>query len=262
MKKLKEVFKQTDVLMHKWTNYFSIYETYFESFRGKNPKFLEIGVQFGGSLKMWDYYFENGEIFGVDINPDCKSLETGNIKIFIGSQNDKIFLGKLASQLKSLDLIVDDGGHTMSQQINTFKLLFPILSEGGIYICEDIESSYQNMYGGGPKRSGTFIEFSKNLIDVINANHSHFFSLKPTPLSKQIEFIHFYNNIVVIKKRTIKEFPHIISNKKIATINNDKRLKVNKLKLFASKVISIINYILGVFRIKPIYIGSTSQRFD
>ena len=49
----------------------------------------------------------------------------------------------------------------MEQQLNTFKILFPILNDGGIYIVEDVESSYQNMYGGGPKRNGTFIEFSK-----------------------------------------------------------------------------------------------------
>ena len=62
----------------------------------------------------------------------------------------------------------------MEQQLNTFKELFPILNDGGIYIVEDIESSYLNMYGGGYKRRGTFVEFSKNIIDFINANHSDF----------------------------------------------------------------------------------------
>ena len=139
---------------------------------------------------MWEKYFANATIFGIDINPDCKNLQTDEIKILIGSQNDKIFLQDASKKLDNLDIIIDDGGHTMEQQINTFEILFPILNQGGIYICEDVESSYQNMYGGGPKRRGTFIEYSKNLIDKLNANHSHFFTLKPSALSKQIEYIH------------------------------------------------------------------------
>lgn len=88
---LKEIFDEVEVSIHKWTNYFNIYERYFNSFRSKNPRFLEIGVQYGGSLKMWSEYFENAKIFGIDINPDCKKLEDGNINIQIGSQNDKKF---------------------------------------------------------------------------------------------------------------------------------------------------------------------------
>ena len=90
-----------------------------------------------------------------------KIFAKDNIDIQIGSQNDKTFLRRYADDVKSLDIIIDDGGHTMEQQLNTFKILFPILNDGGIYIVEDVESSYQNMYGGGPKRNGTFIEFSK-----------------------------------------------------------------------------------------------------
>jgi len=259
-KSLKNIFNEIEVSIHKWSNYFDIYERYFEKFRHEKPNFLEIGVQYGGSLKMWHEYFGNGKIFGIDINPDCKKLENDNIKISIGSQNDKLFLEKFAKEIKTLDLIVDDGGHTMEQQINTFEILFPILSNGGIYICEDIESSYQNMYGGGPKRNGSFVEYCKNLIDVINANHSHFFTLKPSKLSRQIEFIHFYNNMVVIKKNEILNFPYHIKNGKTQTIDIDKRKKVFKLKLFLSKVISLINFILGLLRLRPLYIGATSQR--
>ena len=260
MVKLYDIFMKNEISIHKWENYFDIYEHYLYKFRNKSPKFLEIGVQFGGSLFMWKEFFQNAEIHGIDINPDCKKLELEKLNIHIGSQNDKKFLFDFASKIKSLDIIIDDGGHTMEQQINTFEILFPILNEGGIYICEDTESSYQNMYGGGPKRKGTFIEYSKNLIDVINANHSNFKSLKPTKLSKKIEYIHFYNNVTVFKKKTIKSFPINIRNKGKEPININKRIKVNKLKLFLSNIISFINYVLGVMRLKPLYIGSTSQK--
>ena len=67
-KSLKNIFNEIDVSIHKWSNYFEIYERYFNDFRSKEPRFLEIGVQYGGSLKMWHEYFENGSIFGIDIN--------------------------------------------------------------------------------------------------------------------------------------------------------------------------------------------------
>jgi hypothetical protein len=260
-KSLREIFDDSKISIHKWENYFNIYEIYFKEFQSKSPRFLEIGVQYGGSLMMWKKYFENAKIFGIDINPDCKKLEEKDIEIMIGSQNDKLFLSNFAKSVINLDILIDDGGHTMEQQINTFEILFPIISNGGVYIVEDTESSYQNMYGGGPKRGGTFIEFSKKLIDSINANHSDFSTLSPDWYSKNIEFIHFYNNVVVFKKKKIESFPKNIRNRGASTLNKDKRNKVSKIKLFISSIISLINKLLGYFRIRPIYIGSTSQRF-
>jgi len=260
LRSLEEIFNNSKISIHKWENYFNIYENYLKPFRGKKPKLLEIGVQYGGSLKMWKEYLQNAKIFGIDINPDCKNLENKDIDIQIGSQNDKKFLKNYAAHVNDLDIIIDDGGHTMEQQLNTFKILFPILNDGGVFIVEDIESSYRNMYGGGPKRSGTFIEFSKNIVDSINANHSDFITLKPNWYSKNIEYVHFYNNVVVFKKKVIKKFPKNIRNTGMLTIDKDKRHKVFKLKLFASSIIYIVNKFLGYLRLKPLYIGSTSQR--
>ena len=96
---------------------------------------------------------------------------------------------------------------------------------------------------------------------MINANHSHFNSLKPTELSKKIDFIHFYNNVIIFRKRTIKNFPINIRNNGKEPINVDKK-KVNALKLLLSSLISFINYVLGLMRLKPFYIGSTSQKLN
>ena len=79
-----------------------------------------------------DYYMAyNGILWNRDLSigsPDCKKLELEKLNIHIGSQNDKKFLFDFASKIKSLDIIIDDGGHTMEQQINTFEILFPIFS--------------------------------------------------------------------------------------------------------------------------------------
>ena len=39
-------------------------------------QFLEIGVYLGGSIDMWNYYFDSKcTIIGLDIDPKCKLLE-------------------------------------------------------------------------------------------------------------------------------------------------------------------------------------------
>jgi hypothetical protein len=40
------------------------------------------------------------------------------------------------------DVIIDDGGHQMSMQIASLKVLFPTLPPGGIYIIEDMHFSH------------------------------------------------------------------------------------------------------------------------
>ena len=95
-KSLRQIFDESKVSIHKWENYFEIYESYFSKFRKRIARVLEIGIQYGGSLKMWKEYFGNAKIFGIDINPDCKNLEEQNIDIQIGSQNDKRFLKDFA----------------------------------------------------------------------------------------------------------------------------------------------------------------------
>ena len=159
--------------VHKWTHYFEIYDQYFSRYRGTDVHLLEIGVYHGGSLQMWKEYFgKEARLFGVDIIPYCKKFEEEQITIFIEDQNDKNSLRRLLEQVPRLDIVIDDGGHTMEQQINTFEVLYPRLTPTGIYMCEDLLTSYWRAYGGGYRRHNTFIEYSKNFIDYIHAWHS------------------------------------------------------------------------------------------
>jgi len=104
-------------LIHKWKHYFEIYDRHFSRFRGTDVHVVEFGVSQGGSLQMWKEYFGlNCKIFGVDINPDCKALEEDQIEIYIGDQEDRNFLKSLAKTVPRIDILIDDGGHTMRQQ--------------------------------------------------------------------------------------------------------------------------------------------------
>jgi hypothetical protein len=205
-KTIRELFYETgpeDRMIHKWDHYLDIYERYFSPFRNWPINFLEIGIMHGGSLTLWEKYFgEQIRLFAVDINPECKAFEKDGVQIHIGSQEDPNFLKSLSSSLPEMDIILDDGGHTMRQQLLTFELLFPKLKEGGLYIVEDTHTSYWELYGGGLQRKSSFIEYCKKLVDSLHIHHVH--DPRKVLSGEQLRQIHsitFYDSIVVFEKR-------------------------------------------------------------
>jgi hypothetical protein len=203
--------ENTGRLIHKWKHYFEIYDRHFSRFRGTDVHVVEFGVSQGGSLQMWKKYFgPNAKIFGVDINPHCKTLEEEQIEIFIGDQEDRIFLKSLAEKIQRIDILIDDGGHTMKQQIHTYEELFSHIEKNGVYLCEDLHTSYWSEYSGGYKKRNTFIEYSKNFIDYMNAWHSAKISrLRITEFTRTVHSLHYYDSVLVIEKRLIEKPFHL-----------------------------------------------------
>lgn len=195
--------------VHKWLHYLEIYERYFSSFRGKDIKFLEIGVFGGGSLDMWREYFGSpATIFGIDINPACENLATPPTQIRIGSQDDPSFLRRTVSEMRGLDLVLDDGSHVGKHQRASFQTLFPLLSEGGLYMIEDTHTSYWRRFRGGYRKSGTAIELGKQIVDDLHGWY-HRKSMRAAARD-QIGGIHFHDSIIVIEKRTRNKPGHVI----------------------------------------------------
>ena len=208
---LEEYFFNNDKrLIHKWLHYFDIYHKFFQPFRGKKITVVEFGVSHGGSLQMWKEYFgENAMIYGIDIDPRCKAMEEDRVKVLIGDQADRKFLKSVRKQVGQIDILIEDGGHRMDQQIATFEELYPAIKEGGVFLIEDLHTSYWPEYGGGYKRPGTFTEYSKNLIDQINAWHSIYGSgLRVDEYTKSIKGIHVYDSIIVFEKGAVKKPTH------------------------------------------------------
>jgi 23S rRNA U2552 (ribose-2'-O)-methylase RlmE/FtsJ/multidrug resistance efflux pump len=206
MNDLLQYFETRDHrLMHKWTHYFEIYDRHFSRFRGTDVCIVEIGIYQGGSLQMWrDYFGANAKIIGVDIDPRCKELEEEGIEVIIGNQEDRGFLRSLKEKIPRIDILLDDGGHTMNQQIVTFEELFPHVAQNGVYLCEDLHTSYWNDYNGGFRKPSTFIEYSKNLIDSLNAWHSRDPESFPiTQFTRSAYSMNFYSSVLVIEKQVI-----------------------------------------------------------
>ena len=202
-------------LIDKWLHYFDIYHRHFAAFRGRAVTVVEFGVYHGGSLQMWKHYFgERARIVGVDIDPTCKALEEERIEIHIGDQADGAFLEKLCSELGEFHVLVDDGGHMMKQQITTFEHMFPRLAPDGVYLVEDLHTSYWPEYGGGYRRPATrfgfgkartFIEYSKRLIDALSAWHSRDPKRFPvTDFTTSARSMHYYDSVLVVEKGVVE----------------------------------------------------------
>lgn len=199
----------------KWHHYLEVYERYLRRFtavpsgRDFCPKYrlLEIGVQRGGSLEIWrEFLGPSAVIRGLDIDPACQAhqnLEKG-LFVYIGSQNDPDLLRSIVSEMGGIDVVVDDGGHYNSDQIVTFETLYPLLNDGGVYICEDTHTSYWPEYGGSPSGQGSFIEYAKCLVDQLHGWHTD--AVKDETFASRTRSVLFYDSMVVIERQD-REMP-------------------------------------------------------
>jgi hypothetical protein len=176
----------------KWTHYFDYYHSHFKCFVGKPVNILEIGVFSGGSLEMWRSYFgDKCKVYGVDIAPACTVFENDYTKIFIGDQSDRRFWESFRAEALPIDIVVDDGGHEVIQQIVTLEELLPHITPGGVYICEDIHGV-----------NNGFNSYCQGL--TMNLNHYDGLPGEGIQRSNQIQAwvkgIHFYPYMTVIEK--------------------------------------------------------------
>lgn len=128
-------------------NFTPAYDAYLSPLRNQSLNLLEIGISEGPSLKMWEEYFQKGQITGVDIL-EKSHMNTERIRTMVINQEKE---DELLSIPGKFNIIIDDGGHTMYQQQLTLKVLFDLkLKYGGIYILEDLHTSknfYYNSHG-------------------------------------------------------------------------------------------------------------------
>lgn len=204
-------------------NYTTIYEKYLSSMKDKPLKILEIGFSGGASARIWDEYFThpNTQLYFIDVNTNCFNCMQGlssRCSLYMVDQSDASQLHKFTSNIANdFDIIIDDGGHMMHQQITSFKALFPTLKKGGLYIVEDLHTSYWASYGSAgsydhPKASPkSAIRFLQNLVDELNfigartgyasKNRCSEQSLETfSTYQKDIASIHFYTSLCFIFK--------------------------------------------------------------
>ncbi|MFI6209903.1 class I SAM-dependent methyltransferase [Streptomyces sp. NPDC051041] len=106
----------------------------------------------GGSLRMWKRFFPRAVLYGVDLF-DKTPLREQRIHTIQGDLPDAAFLTSLGDELGPFDMVIDDGSHNNTDVITAFWTLFPYVRNGGMYIVEDLQTSYWPGYGGSSSRA-------------------------------------------------------------------------------------------------------------
>lgn len=186
----------------KWIHYFDIYERTLQRFVGTSARVLEIGVFHGGGLDQLRFFLgEDAELIGADVDPAARDACAGRFPVAVGDQTDPGFLDSVVAEYGPFDVIIDDGGHSMRQQITSIERLFPTLNDGGVYIVEDTHTSYWEGYQDADQ---TFMNWVKDRVDDVNGYH--FAGEAELPVwTTHVDGLHVYDSVVVLDKK--KRFP-------------------------------------------------------
>lgn len=119
-------------------DYLNIYEQLFAPLRDQPITLLELGVYLGYSLRTWREYFTAATIIGIDHQP----LMTDTLPQTFVYQCDQTDPGlpEILAPHGPLDIVIDDCSHRCANTIASFKLLWPLLKGGGLYIIEDLDA--------------------------------------------------------------------------------------------------------------------------
>jgi cephalosporin hydroxylase len=158
--------------LDKWVHYFAIYRDHLEKYRGLPVRVLEIGVQRGGGLELVHHFLGlQARLVGIDIDEAALVASQPRYDVEIGDQADPEFLRRVSEKHGPFDIVIDDGGHTMRQQIVSVETLFPLLAESATYMVEDCHTSYWPEYADQGPGGQTFINWAKDRMDDLNAYH-------------------------------------------------------------------------------------------
>ncbi|MFE0021516.1 class I SAM-dependent methyltransferase [Amycolatopsis sp. NPDC059021] len=186
------------------------YGRHFEAYRDRRVKILEIGVggynvptAGGESLRMWKNYFRRGLVYGIDFF-DKTALAEPRIRVFRGDQSDPVFLAGVLDEIGTPDIVIDDGSHLCDHVLAAFRVLFPRLATGGLYVIEDLQSSYWPGWNGGRTGlddPGTTTGFLKGLLDGLHhAEHADPPGRVKADTDDSVTGMHVYHNIAFLEK--------------------------------------------------------------
>jgi cephalosporin hydroxylase len=121
----------------------------------------------GNPLATWADYFPEGKIVGIDIAE--KKLELGpRITLRRGSQDDPAFLQRISGEFGPFDIVIDDGSHVPAHVTKSFSTLFPLIADGGLYVIEDVQTSFWPQWGGPLADGGATVLLALSMLHHLN----------------------------------------------------------------------------------------------
>ena len=138
--------KNQDNVSDKQRFRLDFYNRLLQPYKDRPIRILEIGVQNGDSLDLWENFFSNALcIARCDIENKCADLKIGpkNVKVLSAEATQDELLKQVRANCDQFDVIIDNGSHKSSDIIHTFTKVFPMVSYGGLYICGDMYCNYE-----------------------------------------------------------------------------------------------------------------------
>ena len=175
------------------------YARHIGPLRDRELRVLEIGIGCtpwmpveGGSLAFWRSYVPCVHLTWVDFDGGCvERIGSRADAAFQADQSVPADLLRVYSQGGPFDVIVDDGGHTMKQQITTLRTLFPKLPPAGIFVLEDLLTSFFPPSMGGhdmvPQANTTGARFVSDVISHMHMKSNKPFFVRPETLEGSAE---------------------------------------------------------------------------
>jgi hypothetical protein len=164
----------------KWSNSLDAYQYQLAPFVNQHVKLMEVGVQSGGSIQMWQANLgPNCFNYGVDIDDRCTKFTDDRTSIFIGDQGKvEAWQHFFTHVTPTLTVAVDDGGHLAHQMLVTLQQVWPRLDSGGVFVTEDIHGMNMDYISG----------FFNPAADFLAAQGS------------QVTSVHIYPFMIIVRK--------------------------------------------------------------
>ena len=173
--------------------YSIFYEKYFKNLKEKKLNILEIGSFHGNASAALFFYFKNSNLFAGDIYPDLFRYRSNRIKnFFVNSSEEQSIQENIINKFQNnFDIIIEDAGHSLKDQIISLFMLFKKLNQGGLFIIEELDFPEKrkdmNLFNEKPSLKKILIEYKKNKL------------LLDSKYIKKKDGIYFTNNIESIE---------------------------------------------------------------
>ena len=194
-------------------DYLRHYDFVLNPFRNDKFNLLEFGCAGGASLRMWKKYFQNSEIYGVDLDENAKNLEEERVHIIIGNATSKNTFDEIKDKIGSAFVILDDASHAWGDQRRSFELFWEMVSPGGFYIIEDLESGTKGATPYPPEvlDSQPFYEYMHDRSKILRwapdrepEQNSYHFEQLPERIQKierEMDMCMFVPGAIIVRKK-------------------------------------------------------------
>jgi len=126
-------------------SYLDLYQNLLVGKKESATNILEVGICYGGSIKLWHDFFVNATVYGLDIIPTEKiwnEIKNNNrivLHASIDAYDENYVTTTFLNKGTIFDMILDDGPHTLESMKKFIKYYSPLLKDDGILIIEDVQ---------------------------------------------------------------------------------------------------------------------------